>query len=94
MPYEGMLAETVTVNGHNGDEIEAYYARPLGAVADDHRITFLQQPQCAMQADALAGAGDQDWGRGKSHGTLASRYRQNYTSDRGCVGAAGRRSTP
>jgi carboxymethylenebutenolidase len=31
MAYEGMLAETVTVNGHNGDEIEAYYARPLGA---------------------------------------------------------------
>jgi carboxymethylenebutenolidase len=29
--YEGMLAESVTVNGHNGDEIEAYYARPLGS---------------------------------------------------------------
>ena len=24
MRYEGMLAETVTVNGNNGDEIEAY----------------------------------------------------------------------
>jgi carboxymethylenebutenolidase len=31
MAYEGMLAETVTINGDNGDEIEAYYARPLGA---------------------------------------------------------------
>ena len=31
MAYEGMIAETVTVRGHNGDEIEAYYARPLGA---------------------------------------------------------------
>lgn len=30
MAYEGMLAETVTVRGHNGDEIEAYMARPLG----------------------------------------------------------------
>ncbi|MGH2584556.1 MAG: dienelactone hydrolase family protein [Dehalococcoidia bacterium] len=31
MTYEGMLAETVTIQGHNGDEIAAYYARPLGA---------------------------------------------------------------
>ncbi len=30
MPYEGMIAESISVNGHNGDEIEAYYARPLG----------------------------------------------------------------
>jgi carboxymethylenebutenolidase len=29
--YEGMLAETVVVSGHNGDEIGAYFARPLGA---------------------------------------------------------------
>src|SRR5918912_2991142 len=31
MTYEGMIAETTIVRGHNGDEIEAYYARPLGA---------------------------------------------------------------
>ncbi len=29
--YEGMLAETVTVHGHNDDVINAYMARPLGA---------------------------------------------------------------
>ncbi len=29
--YEGMLAETVTIPGHNGDLINAYVARPLGA---------------------------------------------------------------
>jgi carboxymethylenebutenolidase len=29
--YEGMLAETVTIRGHDGDEIDAYFARPLGA---------------------------------------------------------------
>lgn len=29
--YEGMLAETVTMQGANGDVINAYYARPLGA---------------------------------------------------------------
>ncbi|MEZ4591375.1 MAG: dienelactone hydrolase family protein [Chloroflexota bacterium] len=28
--YEGMIAETVTMPGHNGDVINAYLARPLG----------------------------------------------------------------
>jgi carboxymethylenebutenolidase len=28
--YEGMLAETVAVQGHGGDFINAYFARPLG----------------------------------------------------------------
>ena len=28
--YEGMLAESVTINGHGGDQINAYFARPLG----------------------------------------------------------------
>ncbi len=30
MVYEGMLAESVALAGHNGDRIEAYLARPLG----------------------------------------------------------------
>ena len=29
--YEGLLAETVTINGASGDSINAYMARPLGA---------------------------------------------------------------
>src|SRR5207245_1275999 len=29
--YEGMIAETVTVPGHNGTIINAYFARPLGS---------------------------------------------------------------
>ena len=29
--YEGMIAETVSMRGHNGDAINAYVARPLGA---------------------------------------------------------------
>jgi len=29
--YEGMLAETVQINGHKGDRINGYIARPLGA---------------------------------------------------------------
>ena len=28
--YEGMLAETITMPGANGELINAYYARPLG----------------------------------------------------------------
>jgi len=28
--YEGLLAETVRIEGHNGDVIDAYFARPLG----------------------------------------------------------------
>lgn len=28
--YEGMLAETITMTGYDGDNIHAYYARPLG----------------------------------------------------------------
>ena len=28
--YEGMLAETITIRGHKGDQINAYFARPLG----------------------------------------------------------------
>ena len=29
--YEGMIAETVSMRGHNGDTIGAYVARPLGS---------------------------------------------------------------
>jgi carboxymethylenebutenolidase len=28
--YEGMLAETITMTGHSGDHIHAYFSRPLG----------------------------------------------------------------
>ena len=28
--YEGLIAETITIEGHNGDSINAYFARPLG----------------------------------------------------------------
>ncbi len=30
MAYEGMIAETTTIRGNGGDEIAAYFARPLG----------------------------------------------------------------
>jgi carboxymethylenebutenolidase len=31
MAYQGMIAESVMIKGDAGDQIEAYYARPLGA---------------------------------------------------------------
>ena len=31
MSYESLFAETVFLHGHNGDTIDAYFARPLGA---------------------------------------------------------------
>jgi carboxymethylenebutenolidase len=30
MGYEGLIGETITMRGHNGESIEAYLARPLG----------------------------------------------------------------
>jgi len=30
MGYEGLIGETITMRGHNGDAIEAYHARPIG----------------------------------------------------------------
>jgi len=30
MGYEGLIGETITMRGHNGDAVEAYLARPLG----------------------------------------------------------------
>ena len=29
--YQGMLAETVNLQGHNGELVETYFARPMGA---------------------------------------------------------------
>ena len=31
MTYDGMIAESIRLNGHNGDQIDGYLARPLGA---------------------------------------------------------------
>ena len=28
--YDAMMAETISIAGHGGDQIEAYLARPLG----------------------------------------------------------------
>ena len=31
--YEGMIAETININGHNNDQINAYFARPINSKA-------------------------------------------------------------
>jgi carboxymethylenebutenolidase len=42
--YEGLLAETVTYEGHNGDEIEAYFARPLGVASAPGVVVIHHNP--------------------------------------------------
>ena len=44
MPYEGLIAETVNINGHEGDQIDAYLARPLGAGPHPGVVLFHHMP--------------------------------------------------
>jgi carboxymethylenebutenolidase len=30
MSYNGIITDVIKVKGHNGDDVEAYYARPQG----------------------------------------------------------------
>ena len=59
--YDAMLAETVTINGHNGDAIEAYSARtlqagPVGGVVVIHHLPGYDR-QTKEFARALAAGG-------------------------------------
>ena len=40
MSYEGQIAETISIVGHGGDRIEAYFARPIGASAAPGVVVF------------------------------------------------------
>jgi carboxymethylenebutenolidase len=42
--YEGLLAETVTIQGHGGDSIEAYFARPLGLSSSPGVVVIHHNP--------------------------------------------------
>jgi carboxymethylenebutenolidase len=42
--YEGMIAETITLPGHGGDNINAYYARPLGPGPYPAVVLFHHRP--------------------------------------------------
>jgi carboxymethylenebutenolidase len=42
--YEGMIAETVVIDGHDGDQIEAYFARPIGLTNVPGVVVFHHMP--------------------------------------------------
>ena len=42
--YDGMIAETMTITGHNGDWIESYSARPLGPGPFPGVVVFHHMP--------------------------------------------------
>src|SRR5438477_4155492 len=44
--YEGMLAETIMLPGHNGEIINAYYARPLGPGPFSGVVLIHHMPCC------------------------------------------------
>ena len=46
MPYESMLAETVRMQGHRGDLIDAYLARPLGPGFYPGVVVIHHMPGC------------------------------------------------
>ena len=43
MAYEGMIAETIRIIGHNGDPVSAYVARPLGS-GPFPRVVLIHHP--------------------------------------------------
>jgi hypothetical protein len=49
------------------------HAGALTAVAEDHRLAILEQTLRTVQADTLAGTGDEDRGYERGHERLASR---------------------
>ena len=44
MRYEGQIAETVMMRGHEGDMIDAYLARPLGNVRSAGVVVIHHMP--------------------------------------------------
>ena len=44
MSYPGLIAETVKFKGHNGDEGEAYYARPSGSAKVPGVVVIMHMP--------------------------------------------------
>jgi hypothetical protein len=58
------LAAEIGVQGDGTQFAQVLQRFSFGAVADDHRLALGKQPFRAVQADTLAGAGDQDRGEG------------------------------
>ena len=51
---------------------QGLHAGALAAVAEYHRVAVFEQAAGTVQADSLAGTGDQDRGGGRGHERLAS----------------------
>ncbi|MNK88139.1 hypothetical protein D3C87_1080930 [compost metagenome] len=66
---------TGEVREHRGGPqiTQGLYAGTLAAVAENHAMAIFQQSPGAVQADTLAGAGNENRGCGRSHERLASR---------------------
>jgi hypothetical protein len=52
---------------------QGLHAGAFAAVAENHAMAVFEQTLRAMQADTLAGTGDEDRGCGRGHERLASR---------------------
>ncbi|MNX53354.1 hypothetical protein D3C86_840470 [compost metagenome] len=52
---------------------QGLHAGAFAAVAEDHAMAVFEQALRTMQADTLAGTGDEDGGCGRSHERLTSR---------------------
>src|SRR5258708_4456893 len=66
--YDAMLAESVTITGHNGDEIEAYSARalrdgPVGGVVVIHHLPGYDRQTAEFTSAFAAGGLSPDRGR-------------------------------
>ena len=44
MGYEGLIGETITMRGHNGDAIEAYLSRPIGVTSAPGVVVIHHMP--------------------------------------------------
>ena len=44
MSYEGQIAETITIVGHGGDRIAAYFGRPIGPTRAPGVVVFHHAP--------------------------------------------------
>src|SRR5690606_36055927 len=62
----GLVTE-VCLQGDGAALTQAHDAVALLAVADDHRLAFVEQTFGAVQPDPLAGTGDQDGKAGSAH---------------------------
>ncbi|MCY1460170.1 hypothetical protein D9M71_777030 [compost metagenome] len=67
------LAGEVREQRRRSQVAQDLHAGAFSAVADDHLMTVFEQSLRTMQANTLAGTGNEDRGCGRGHERLASR---------------------